>query len=309
MNSIPVPIKNLKNTCYINCSLQLLSLCQPLILLLENLPKISNIESPSNLDKILINEFKSLFQYLNSSNPASLVPTDFIELSSAAFPKFPPRSQQDIVEYIQTLLNLFISYNPKIENIFKCKIKSTISCRTCKNTRICNDFIYDLGIPIPNKPNFCNFQFFTLNSYDEPKKLTLDDCINEYFDKKINEFIECGKCGKETDHFIENHLDECGDYVVMFLKRYKNRKFFSKDSSQIRLSQVVNISTGENKGKFLLVAVVEHTQFLWFGGHYTCYVKRGLSWYFINDEIVKPCKWEEVANSQAYVMLFKTIRQ
>ena len=308
MNSTPVPIQNLKNTCYINCTLQLLSLCQPLIQLLDHPKRISAIESSSNLEQSLILELISIFNSLNSSSTSPLVPSTFVELSSANFPKFPLRSQQDIVEYLQSLLNLLISSNPKIENIFKCQIKSTISCRTCQKTRFCNDFIYDIGVPIPSKPISCNFKFLSLGSSAEANKLTFGDCINEYFDKRINESIECEKCGKETDHFIENHLDECGDYVVMYLKRYKNRKFFSKDSSQVSLSQVVSMSTGENQGKFLLVGVVEHTQFLWFGGHYTCYVKRGLGWFFINDQIIRPCRWEEVANSQAYLMLFKAIR-
>jgi ubiquitin C-terminal hydrolase len=298
MNFSPVPLKNLKNTCYINCALQVFSLCVSYskTLLVE-------FESHSN-PKNFIKEFTSILQVLNSQKSDSLSLVSFINLSDSTF-GFSRETQEDIVEYLEKIIDFLVSEIPETSSFFKGTLTTRLTCRSCQTTRYSPQAFFTLGISIPPMKKLSNFSSFCKKS--KKFDLSLENCIADFFYKEKYEDIDCERCGTVFSHVVENIFDGTGEFFFLFLKRYKNQRFFKKDYSNVRLSQYLNLEVRgkEEVQRFKLIGVVEHTDYIFFGGHYTCYVNRGMSWYYINDDKVKRSTWEQVSKAQAYLILLK----
>lgn len=297
----PNGILNLKNTCYINSVVQLLSLCPELITILQ---KIQN-PSPE-----FSNQLAEILSSLNCGTGKTIEPKAFVKSSFETFPNFLPYRQQDSLEYINYVFGKIFEIAPDVENLFKGNQIQRVECLKCKNVLESEDRFNTLGIPIPRHAQTACPSVLTNIFFDQFSEFSLEDCLSSYFSCEKRSFLHCSLCNQERSQIISEHIQFCSQYLIIYLKRYTGSYWKPKILTLIKPPQYFpgSLLNPNDKSNYRLIGLIEHSSyFISSKGHYTCYVLKNNSWYFINDSKVKRVSWQKVSKAQAYIMLFKKL--
>ena len=303
MNGEPNGILNLKNTCYINSVLQLLSLCPELTRLLEN------TQDPSSEFLNLL--FETLTS-LHNGTGKTIEPKAFVQSSFDTFPNFLPYKQQDSLEYINYVFSKIFEKVPSAEDLFKGKQVQRIECLKCKRVVEAEDPFNTLGIPIPRhaQTSFPSVLFFSSLFCDQSSEFSLEDCLNQYFSCQKRALMHCSLCGEEKPQVLSEHIQFSSQYLIIYLKRSTGSFWNPKILTPVKPPQYFpsSLLTPNDKSNYRLFGLIEHSSYLsakW--GHYTCYILKGHSWFHISDSKVQKVSWQQVSQAQAYLMLFKRL--
>lgn len=205
-------LKNLGNTCYMNCALQVLVHTKELVLYFakdEYIKELENKESDSEeaLRLEFVKNFASLVKEEWSNSKKDVInPIEFRSSLVKLYPFFSENTQQDAHEVLTCILDSLHQYLNRRDNKFdlisnpnigltrhlsqKCweshlemndsvitdlffgQLKSTIKCQSCKFENSAFDPFSSLGLPIPNEYKILVY-FIPIKKNNKPIKLFL----------------------------------------------------------------------------------------------------------------------------------------
>ncbi|CAI2361552.1 unnamed protein product [Moneuplotes crassus] len=132
---------------------------------------------------------------------------------------------------------------------------------------------------------------------------TIDEFFQDSTDTCFSEF-KCSCCGNQGTCAIIKRVVKAPKYLMLSIQRFDQ-------GSQRKSNDIVlypnEFSLKEHKGeeiKYSLKAVICHSGGL-NCGHYYAYCRRGLSWYYFNDEDALSCRYEEVDPENAYMLAYE----
>ncbi|CAI2366521.1 unnamed protein product [Moneuplotes crassus] len=189
-----------------------------------------------------------------------------------------------------SLQKLQESYNSIIDELFMAKNRIVIICKSCS---IMKEIYEEFNmIPVPIKYGI-----------DGPT-------IDNFFENSAKIYLwkpERSFCGNHDTCTITERIVKAPRYLLVSIQR------FYKDShgSQRKNEDIVlypNEFTLENyvetETKYSLKAVICHSGDL-DSGHYYAYCRRGLDWYYFNDEEVYQVRYDEVDPKNAYMLTYE----
>lgn len=169
-----------------------------------------------------------------------------------------------------------------------------------------------------------NFETFRMLDVEIPtteksESISVTDCLAKYFDKHyINcdddddgDKWKCDKCNHKKKSLKSCKIVRSPQMFIISLKRFKmvthtrggNTEYrFAKNNAHVYVSDDININdfSINNEVEFELNAIANHmggTD----GGHYNAFCKHGNDWYLIDDETVRKTK---AYNDQSAYILF-----
>lgn len=293
----PNGILNLKNTCYVNSVLQLLGLCEDVL---------EKLWAGCGNASEFVKQLGLVIELVNDGTGNVVKPEGFVRSSFETFTNFSPYKQQDSLEYLAYVLNKISEDCPLVGEYFKGKQIQKIECVKCKSVSESEDCFNTLGIPFPRNTQTRCSPIFAHFFSDETSGISLKDLFSQYFLCEKRSFMHCSRCCRDCEQIITEYVQHSGDYLITYLKRYTGSFWNPKISTTVELPQyfparLLNLDESSN---YRLLGLIEHSSYL-VTGHYTCYVLKNNSWYYINDTKVKRVEWEKVSKAQAYIMLFK----
>lgn len=280
-------LKNLGNTCYLNSGLQLIFNC----LLFNKLILKNDFEN-----KFLFGLKKTLIDYFNS-DVTKLGPVIIKNILSNNYEQFNNSEQGDCNEFLICLIELVekncknleynlyenINNNNLIELLFDCKIKSIITCLKTNETFTKNESEKLLSFPIPKKENI------TLDDcYNEFTKIEYLNNDNQYYNEKINEYVDAKKNIKITNY---------PKYLFISLKRFNN--FMSKNNEKIKIDLNYNF----NNTNYHLIGFVIHIGNI-YNGHYISLILKNNKWYLCDDDNIQEVENIENYLYHSYILLY-----
>ena len=268
---------NIGNTCYLNAGLQMLIQNKDFIkIILENHNKSENLRTMANF----IKDYYTSLDY-------SITPNKIKEIVSKENNIFSGHEQQDAVEFIIYLLDIFdTELKKKVNTIFDITTETTIKCklRDCLKKSLSAHKTPFLILPIKDD---C---------------MTLDDCYREF---KVHEKLEddnmyfCENCKEKRIASRRLTIIEWPNNLIIWLKRFENNKGrLSKNNKEIEIP----IDWRHN---FTIKGAVIHNGGI-NGGHYF-YISRNLlnnSWSLCDDSVISPIPKEHVQRylNKAYIL-------
>ena len=289
----PIPLVNLRNTCYLNCILQVLFQMNgvfPFQYWFKHLLQIDKSLHSGNIYLLLFYKFFYLYSLKEISYG---VMNDFVETLNKCDVFFCPDIQRDVHEGLCKLLAVFnnvcqlpasgkeISDIPEFMDLYFCGIyRKKFTCKNCQNDNIFFENFHKFTVQPSEKIGF----MFDTNQ---------TDCMN----------ITCDKCHLQNMQNIINNIQEHPRILMLQINR------FSVSSAHQRNRKNNQPFAIQDKVRFGLVdynlfGVIEHHGVSVDGGHYTCFVLHGQHWYMCSDtavsKVVLPCD-----SKNAYLLFFK----
>lgn len=255
----------------------------------------------------------------------SLIPSDLIS-------KYEKIKNDNVIEDVESILlnrggdrdKLLKERVPKytssvVTDLFQGNLLSEITCKTCGNISQTIDSFYELAISIPSK---CDGKkvgmlgwgmgkcFDVLNSLVEyataglvtfASPVELKDCLSHFFrTEDLFDEYKCSKCKTYVRATKRLSLFQNPKIFILHVKRFHYSSFFSKSNVYI----IFDFELSIEGIKYELKSVIQHHG-TYHGGHYTCYVKYGTSWYFCDDQSVSKASRSDVLAAQAYVLVYQ----
>lgn len=290
---------NLSNTCYMNCTVQVL-------FLLDDFRRHLLKLSPSS-KKILLYEMQRLFSFLLSSQRPAISPKSFYQASKPTW--FNAFEQQDCVEFFSFLIqkldeeqNGMKPANPTnktLAHYFTGKIRNLFHCNKCCETFLQNEDSFttiNLAIPANNEHEY-NLTSL-LEHYFQPEEMSNTDQI-------YCAYCESLQNGKRWVEILEPP-----QYLTLILMRFsydnilgKKVKIMDKVKYPIEISIPVvdRLNHGSMFVVYVLCSVIIHSGSSSDSGHYYCFGRQSSvvnlnpfklgdilkdEWYLFNDERV-----------------------
>lgn len=305
-------LTNNGNTCFLNSTLQCLSVVEQLDSIFESMKEKETVEY------ILTKEYFDLRKLMKSHKMIS--PQRFVNAVKYVANKkkrdlFSGHVQNDLPEFLMFMVDCFhtavareinieINSNDKITEICSKMFKETYSKEFSEIIQLFFGIhvstIYSGDEVRSMKPE----PFFILNLSIGPKTKTLYDCLDLYcVDERLeneNAWFNEETNAKENVH-KNIRIWSWPTVLVIDLKRVDNDNKKNNTIIQIPLELHLNeYSTRERDYIFDLVAVCNHTGNS-YGGHYTAHVKRGSTWMLYNDD---HCTEKPLDTSDAYCLFY-----
>lgn len=144
---------------------------------------------------------------------------------------------------------------------------------------------------------------------------------------------KCERSGKgDSAHSMTHEMRPISipSFVVLHLKRFicqekgfgvhKGYRYFpsdckyEKDQSFVEFPSLISISDlvneediDDSERSFQLTAVIVHLGSSYDSGHYVAYAYQQNSWFYISDSLVRASTWNEVENSEAYLLFYSEV--
>ncbi|CAI2361649.1 unnamed protein product [Moneuplotes crassus] len=132
---------------------------------------------------------------------------------------------------------------------------------------------------------------------------TIDEFFQDSTETCFSEF-KCTFCDNQDTCAIIKRVVKAPKYLMLSIQRFDQGS--QKKSNDIVLYPN-EFSLKEHKGediKYSLKAVICHSGGLNYG-HYYAYCRRGLNWYYFNDEDAFSCRYGEVDPENAYMLVYE----
>ena len=188
-----IGIRNLSCICYMNSIVQQFYMCA----LLRN--AVLSIDSDIN---DTFNQAQKLFSYLSLSNRSDVIPFDFVN----SFSDIDINAQQDANEFMIRFIDIIDTslsktiYKYVINDIYKGKIASTITCTSCGHVKRNEEEFTYISLPLLH----CH---------------TLAESISKFLAKETIRDYKCDGCHEKTDIEKKSILSSLPNILIFTLQR------------------------------------------------------------------------------------------
>ena len=328
---------NLKNTCYINSSLQLLSHTYELNQVLNH-PDFDHFVKETN-DGQLLHEWKNLCQLLWHRD-CTIQPNKFINIvfkcSSQKDAPFHHTEEHDVSEFLYFLLDSF--HNGLSRSV---QLISSVT-----DNEYCNQYhavLKDIYTKEYSEINQLFFGGIVSHIVNAETRQILTTNYEQYFQLSLPipsianlTLKDCLRCFLEDVHLTHENgnswLDETTNtrinvikttafcnlppILVISLKRFSNS--FQKNDDAIQIPQhafnlnsfMEHCNPHEINYTYQLYGVCEHTTFMnaIHFGHYKVYIRiKNKKWFCFNDESVRESSFSEINSRNVYCLFYRRI--
>ncbi|KAL5040001.1 Ubiquitin carboxyl-terminal hydrolase 2, variant 2 [Batrachochytrium dendrobatidis] len=339
-----IGLKNLGNTCFMNSILQCLFSIGKFMAYFESGQYLSHFNLQSSTKGLIAKTFGEFVKNINHADSAGrgniaspLLLKRQIELLA---PQFSGYNQHDSQEFLRFLLDglhedvntgrptkfsytdeqydqlttrqkTIVSWNryKKFNNspicdIFSGQLQSTVTCLECQTTSTTFDTFWDISAPL-----------ISSNLHLDQDGVTLDQCLDSFFEAEKLDTYRCGKCKCDTLAIKQLGISRLPSVLVIHLKRFQvlpltdipSRKLHTMVTFPIH-QFTMNAYTSElTSAEYDLVAVSNHSGEL-HGGHYTSHTRNTDTghWHLWSDSIGSQCNDLEFTQSRdAYVLFYQ----
>ena len=329
-------LKNLGNTCFMNCILQCLSHTLPLRQLYVSDEYKQHVRSRrGDLSYI----FKRvLLELWDTTHRDSVAPYDLKKQVGIVAPRFSGYNQHDAQEFMRFLLNeLHDEINKasvkgrkppadnetlqdavkryqtwedsRIYELFGGMLRSEVCCSVCHNKSVVFDPFMDLALPLPRRKSSYSRPTHSYSySYDlslDPA-IKLEECLTMFTDAEdLNEEERpyCSKCKKLTASTKQLHIAMFPKYLVIQLKRFSGYTVRTKLSTPVSFDDTW-IPKNSGDQTYSLYAIVSHSGGI-YGGHYVAYCRHNKVWRCFNDTMARDVSWEHVRHQESYILFYE----
>ncbi|CAM9919842.1 unnamed protein product [Lampetra fluviatilis] len=297
-------LHNLGNTCFLNSTLQCLAYTPPLAnYLMSREHTRACTQSGFCMLCIMQNHLVKTF-----SNPGSAIkPLSVINDLKRIARHFRFGSQEDAHEFLRYTVDAMqkacLSGHTKLDRqsqattlvhqIFGGYLRSRVKCSVCKGVSDTYDPYLDIALDIKHSSDVVR----ALEHFVRPDLLSGD---NAYM---------CHRCHKKVPASKRFSIHRASRVLTISMKRFANFTGgkISKDVSypeRLNLRPFMSVPNGASL-HYSLYAVLVHSGYSCYAGHYYCYVKASNGqWYQMNDSHVSLSNIKVVLNQQAYVLFY-----
>lgn len=252
-------------------------------------------------------------------------------------------------------------YRSIIYDIFLGVVSSEVKCNKCHKVSATNEPVLDQSISIPGKKarqriasmnkggrkvergeeeekggkegdgkgsnvtcgNSSWFSFlFSIFSSSEPIRVSVMDCLQQYFEQEQlsgNDKYKCEHCNQHQDSTKKLSLIRLPEVMTLHIKRFRFDSYFGHMQGGSKISDHVDFPLNDlDMGQFCkpsegqrqstvydLLAVVEHRG-AYHGGHYIAYVRgHNGAWYEYDDQRVSQVSDSEVQQLEGYMLFYR----
>lgn len=285
--TIPVRLKNLGATCYLNVLMQCLYqniLIRNTIYQMFTQESVNSLQSQQvlqNLQEIFaymdlsVNNTYNLSKFAGNGSPLHcFLNGEFNRLIGSI--GLDLAEQQDPQEFNKLFLDKIDEINQSavgIKSHIQGLLRYTTVCLKCHNESIRHETFLELGLSIEN----CS---------------TLEECISKYFKEEYMNIedgngYDCSSCRSKQNAYRKVEIDTSPDVLFLQLLRYVyDKDTFEKKKVRSRVSFPGKIAIKD--GEYRLVAVLYHKGLSAYGGHYMCEALnwKTQSWWRCDDELI-----------------------
>ena len=330
-------LKNLGNTCFMNCILQCLSHTIPL----------RHLYVSGDYKRYLGNRrgtlsfiFMKVMEDLWDTSSDLLAPHELNRQVGIVAPRFSGYNQHDAQEFMRFLLNelhdeinkasvkgrkspadnetlesaleRYLTWeDSKISDLFGGMLRSTVCCLVCRHTSTLYYSFMDLALPIPKKKNALpsSVHYYSL-SCDATllPAVQLSECLQIFTTEETLDEEErpyCARCKKLTKSTKQLEIAKLPSYLVIQLKRFSGYHVRTKLSTPVSFEDIWKLKDSDSTTHtYSLYGIVSHSGGI-YGGHYVAYCKYKDVWRSFNDTMCRALSWEHVKQQEAYILFYE----
>ncbi|XP_057301780.1 ubiquitin carboxyl-terminal hydrolase 2-like [Hydractinia symbiolongicarpus] len=191
-----------------------------------------------------------------------------------------------------------------IQDLFVGQLKSILTCTTCSHRSVTYDPFWDLSLPIPKS---------------RIGDVKISECFSAFTQEEVldrDEKPTCESCKKRrkcTKRFL---IERFPQILVIHLKRFSGLRYRTKLDTKVSFpfeleleKFAANTSDVTDFPRYSLYGVANHMGGT-YGGHYTAYCRHPDTnkWHLYNDSRVKEVLSTSVVTSSAYVLFYELVK-
>jgi ubiquitin C-terminal hydrolase len=316
-------IKNIGNTCYVNCVLQILSYNFNFVdYLNKNITFILN--KINNNETSLFIELYKIIKELNTKNDiTSIIPKSFLQHLEKIW-NTPIFIQQDSSDLLQLLIdncitffNTNLTYNKVDDDCFDNRAYNKSNenkLNTFKNQYSeFNKVFYGQKMYLITciECNHIEYLFEVFNILNIPinDSKTLEECLDKYFNNfKVDDYV-CEKC-KCSDVVHKYYIWELPEILTISFKRFDNN--LNKINTLIQLDNNITLKKYMFEHRriiskdYNLYSIINHLG-NYNGGHYISLIKNNKKWFAIDDDCISKTAPDKVNSLDNYIIMYNSV--
>jgi len=161
-----------------------------------------------------------------------------------------------------------------------------VHCTVCKFDSINKEPFGDVSVDIMQH----NTLVGALNGFFSPQRLESESAY------------DCARCFTAVRAYRHSNLSRVSKILSVQLKRFGNN--MEKISKHIQFDEYLTVPVGNEFKRARLLAVIVHSGERIDSGHYYAYTRINDNWFLNNDTHVTNVSCSQVANDQAYILMF-----
>ena len=322
-------LKNLGNTCFMNCVLQCLSHTLPLRQFYVSDEYLNNRKG--DISHAFMNVMVELW---DTTTYDSVDPFELKRQVGIVTPKFIGYKQHDAHEFMRFLLNelheeinrasvegrkspadnetlkdacaRYLTWeDSRISELFSGMLQSDVYCSVCSNQSTVYIPFKDIALPILERKRKYNY----LPKFSSDPAIELSECLNmliteETLDEEERPF--CNKCMALTISTKQLSIVKLPRFLVIQLKRFSYYPEPRKILTHVKFDDIWRLALKSicNARTYFLYGIICHSGGI-HGGHYIAYCKYRNSWRCFDDSMTHIVSWERVMEQEAYILFYE----
>ena len=291
--SLPAPLSNLGNTCYLNASLQTMFSCEIFTKTIKDAFR-NSVDTQEKKNALTTRALLDIYEKYKQECEKAFVlegsmDEDLKKFKNSIHGTFCNSRQQDAIEFMSILLNkideeLKDCDKRPIQSVMKLTDEVTIKCANCpeQNVQPKAESHFFLNVHIPDK------------RVPQDDELSLQHCVNNFFK---NEFVQsqCSIC--RLDQKQKTHDIKVFPKVLMLqLSRYTKK---TKRHDPIYVPKVIRLprKSMEANNEYELISVIVHHGSTLNSGHYISFNICKNQWCKCDDMSISKTSFKQVQES------------